>query len=206
VADPFTFRPPSSFGPPQIRLAVIDVALEYAGNLLQAIRAANVPTILVSAPGAPPPAGDPLTQFGGWTADAYASSPEELVRAAAIALELHAMRDGPALHLTYRGSLPPEPSTFLIGTAFPLRDGAALFLGRSRSLAVQLASPHVGRAHALVAALPGPDRRVIAVDLKSGNGTLIKGSRVPVDILLPGDEIAIAGYRFVIEALAEYSA
>jgi pSer/pThr/pTyr-binding forkhead associated (FHA) protein len=95
---------------------------------------------------------------------------------------------------------------FPIGTAFPLREGVACFLGRSRTSTILLGSPHVGRAHALVAALPSGDRRAVVVDLASHNGTYMKGRRTMTDILAPGEEMAIAGYRFVIECLPEYSA
>jgi hypothetical protein len=208
ASDPFTFVPPSSFAPFPIRLAVVDSALDVAPTLLQAIRAANVPTILASgglvSVGGPP--RDPLTHYGAWIADAYVGSPTELVRAVPIVLDPQTKLDGKALHLTYRGSMPPQDVPFPIGTAFPLRPGASVYLGRSRTLNVQLSSPHVGRVHALVAAIPGPDRRAAAVDLKSGNGTYVKGKRVAVEVIAPGDEIAIAGYRFVLEALGNYAA
>ena len=81
-----------------------------------------------------------------------------------------------------------------------------VFVGRSRTLNVQLTSPHVGRVHALISAIPGSERRAAAVDLNSGNGTWVKGKRVAVEMISPGDEIAIAGYRFVLEALGAYAA
>ena len=208
VADPLSFVPPSSFAPSPIRLAVIDSALDAAPNLLQAIRAASVPCILASSPAALPthnPARDPLTHFGAWLADAYIGSPEELVHAVPVVLEIKAPTDGQSLHLTYRGSMPPQEVAFAIGTAFPLREGVALFVGRSRTLAVQLASPHVGRAHALVAAIPGSERRAVAIDLQSHNGIYVKGRRVTLEYLAPGDELAIAGYRFVLEVRRDYA-
>ena len=209
VADPFTFVPPSSFPPSPIRLAVIDSALDVAPNLLQALRAANVPVILATNPRVLPqhnPPRDPLTHYGSWLADAYVGSLDELVYCVPIVLDSRIQREGQALHLTYRGSVPPQEVGFPIGTAFPLREGVALFLGRSRTLAVQLASPHVGRVHALVAALPGNERRALAVDLQSHNGTYVKGRRVTLDFIGPGEELAIAGYRFVVEVLPDYTA
>jgi hypothetical protein len=207
VADPFTFVPPSSFSPSPIRLAVVDSALDVAPNLLQAVRAANVPAVLGTSPRAiPNPNRDPLTHYGGWHADAYISTPEELVHAVPVVLEPQTSQDGKALHLTYRGSIPPMEVGFRIGTAFPLHEGAACYLGRSRSSTINLGSPHVGRQHAMVAAIPSSDRKAVAVDLQSHNGTFIKGRRAPMDIVSPGDEVAIAGYRFVLEALPEYSA
>jgi hypothetical protein len=128
------------------------------------------------------------------------------VHAVPIVLELPSAQEGQALHLTYRGSIPPMEVAFPIGTAFPLHEGAACYLGRSRSSTINLGSPHVGRQHAMVAAVPSSDRKAVVVDLQSHNGTFIKGRRVPMDILSPGDEVAIAGYRFVLEALPEYSA
>ncbi len=208
VANPLTFVPPSSFTPSPIRLAVIDTALDVAPNLLQALFAANVPVILATNPAAHPqhnPPRDPLTYYGAWLAHAYVGSADELVYTVPIVLDLQVPREGEALHLTYRGSVPPQEVDFPIGSAFPLREGVALFIGRSRTLTVQLASPHVGRGHAMVAALPGSERRAIAVDLQSHNGTYMKGRRVTVDTLAPGEELAIAGYRFVIEALPDYT-
>jgi hypothetical protein len=185
----------------------VDSALDVAPNLLQAVRAANVPAILATSQrAAPNPNRDPLTHYGAWIADAYVGSPQELVHAVPLVLELAASPDGTALHLTYRGSIPPMDVAFPIGTAFPLHEGAACYLGRSRSSTINLASPHVGRQHAMVAAVPASDRRAVAVDLMSHNGTFIKGRRVPMEMLAPGDEVAIAGYRFVLEALPEYSA
>src|SRR5262252_6132614 len=82
VADPFTFVPPSSFSPSPIRLAVVDSALDVAPNLLQAVRAANVPTILATSQRvAPNPNRDPLTHYGAWIAEAYVGSPAKLVHA-----------------------------------------------------------------------------------------------------------------------------
>ena len=208
LADPFTFVPPSRFEPATIRLAVVDSILDVAPNLLEILRAAKVPVILATNPRVVPkndPPRDPLTHYGSWLADAYVGSQEELVYAVPIVLDVHVPREGQALHLTYRGSVPPQEVGFPIGTAFPLHEGAALFLGRSRTLAVQLASPHVGRAHALVAALPGNDLRALAVDLQSHNGTYVKGRRVTLDFIGPGEELAIGGYRFVVEALPDYA-
>jgi FHA domain len=207
VADPFSFVPPSQFAPSPIRLAVVDSALDVAPSLLQAVRAAGVPAILATSARAPvDPNRDPLTHYGSWLADAYVGTPEELVNAVPIVLEPQTNQDGKALHLTYRGSIPPMDVSFPIGTAFPLHEGAACFLGRSRSSTVNLASPHVGRQHALVAAIPSSESKAVCVDLQSHNGTFIRGRRVPMDILSPGDEMAIAGYRFVLEALPDYSA
>jgi hypothetical protein len=207
VADPFSFVPPSSLAPSPIRLAVIDSALDVAPSLLQAIRNARVPAVLGTNPrAAPNPNRDPLTHYGGWIADAYISTTDELVHAVPIVLEPQTSQDGMALHLTYRGSIPPMEVGFPIGTAFPLHEGSATYIGRSRSSTINLGSPHVGRQHAMVAAMPAGDRKAVAVDLQSHNGTFIRGRRVPMDILSPGDEIAIAGYRFVLEALPEYSA
>ena len=207
VADPFSFVPPSTYSPSPLRLAVVDSALDVAPNLLQAIRGAKVPAILAtSVRGPADPNRDPLTHYGSWFADAYIGTPEELVNAVPIVLEPQTNQDGKALHLTYRGSIPPMEITFPIGTAFPLHEGAACYLGRSRSSTIHLGSPHVGRQHALVAAIPSSERRAVAVDLQSHNGTFIRGRRAPMDILSPGDEMAIAGYRFVLEALPDYSA
>lgn len=207
VADPFTFVPPSSFQPSPIKLAVVDSALDVAPNLLQAVRAAHVPTILGTSPRAiPDPNRDPLTHYGAWIADAYIGSAEELVHAVPIVLDPQMSPEGRALHLTYRGSVPPMEVAFPIGTAFPLREGLTCFLGRSRTSTIMLSSPHVGRSHALVATVPGGEKRVVAVDLQSHNGTFMKGRRVSMEMLSPGDEIAIAGYRFVVECLPEYSA
>jgi hypothetical protein len=207
VADPFSFVPPSSFSPSPIRLAVVDSSLDVAPNLLEALRAANVPAVLATnASVATTLDRDPLTHYGTWRADAYVGSAEELVQAVPLVLEPPTSADGAALHLTFRGSIPPMEVEFPIGTAFPLREGAACFVGRSRSSTIHLASPHVGRQHAMVAAVPSSDRKAVAVDLQSHNGTYIKGRRMPLDMLSPGDEIAIAGYRFVLEALPEYSA
>jgi len=207
VADPFSFVPPASLGHSPFRLAVVDSALDAAPNLLHAVRSAYIPAILATSARAPAnPNRDPLTHYGAWIADAYVGTPAELVNAVPIVLEPQTNQEGQALHLTYRGSIPPMEVAFPIGTAFPQHEGGACDLGRSRSSTINLASPHVGRQHALVAAIPSSERKAVCVDLQSHNGTFVKGRRVPMDIIAPGDEIAIAGYRFVLEALPDYSA
>ena len=205
--DPFTFVPPPPHGPPPIKLLVVDSALDIAPNLLQVARASRIPVVLATSPHvAPNPSRDPLTHYGAWIADAYVGGGEELVHAVPIVLDPQTSPDGMALHLTYRGAIPPMDVAFPIGTAFPLREGVACFLGRSRASTIMLSSPHVGRMHALVAAIPGGERRAVAVDLQSHNGTFLKGRRVASEVLAPGDEVAIAGYRFVLECLPDYSA
>ncbi len=208
LADPFTFVPPSpGHGPRPIKCVVIDTALDITPNLLQAVRGAGIPAILATSPHIPQnPNRDPLTHYGTWIADAYVGSAEELVHAVPIVLDTNTSPDGAALHLTYRGSIPPMEAAFPIGTAFPLREGAACFIGRSRASTVMLGSPHVGRMHAMIAAIPGGEKRAAMMDLQSHNGSYVKGQRVGGDVLSPGDELAIAGYRFVLECLPSYSA
>jgi pSer/pThr/pTyr-binding forkhead associated (FHA) protein len=58
----------------------------------------------------------------------------------------------------------------------------------------------------MVSALPGTDGRAIVCDLSSTNGTFVRGKQVLADFMVPGDELYIAGYRFVLEALTAYSA
>lgn len=208
LADPFTFVPPApSHGPRPIKLVVIDSALDVAPNILQATRANGIPAVLATSAGVPQnPNRDPLTHYGTWLADAYIGSAEELVHAIPIVLDTQTDPNGQALHLTYRGSIPPMEVAFPIGTAFPLHEGASCFLGRSRTSTIMLGSPHVGRSHALIAAVPGGERRCAVMDLQSHNGTYVKGRRVGGDVISPGDEVAIAGYRFVLECLPSYSA
>ncbi len=208
LADPFTFVPPApGQGPRAIKLVVVDSALDIAPQLLGTLRAAGVPVVLATNPHLPQnPHRDPLTHYGTWLADAYVASAEELVHAVPIVLDTGSSPTGAALHLTYRGAIPPMEVAFPIGTAFPLREGVACFIGRSRASTVMLGSPHVGRMHALLATIPGDESRVAVMDLQSHNGTHVKGRRVGGDVMSPGDELAIAGYRFVVECLPSYSA
>jgi hypothetical protein len=190
-----------------MRIVVVDSALDIAPHLLRSVRAQSIPTILATDPLAlVHETRDPLTHYGSWQADAYVGTPDELLQAVPIVIETKVSSSGTALHLVYRGSIPPMEVGFPIGTAFPLHEGATTFLGRSRTSTILLASPHVGRTHALVAAIPGGEPRAVAVDLASHNGTYMKARRTPTDVLVPGDELAIAGYRFVLEALPGYSA
>ena len=207
--NPETFDAPRiTNGAGGVRAIVIDAELEEAQSLLAVMRLARVPTVLVTTSDAAKRIGedpDALTRYVEWMVDAYANDETELLPALALAMEPFES-NGECLHLTFRGSLPAAEVDFPFGTAFPLRRGAAVYIGRSRSTPLQLASPHVGRAHALVSALPGNEPRAVVCDLSSTNGTFVRGKRVIADYLSPGDELYVAGYRFVLEALTAYSA
>src|SRR5687768_17303667 len=84
------------------------------------------------------------------------------------------------------------------GTRAELTPGHALAIGSGRTsdLAFRITSPMVGRAHALVALLPGTDRRAVVCDLNTTHGTWVKDERVSVAIVSPGEEICIAN-RFL---------
>jgi hypothetical protein len=129
-------------------------------------------------------------------ADAYASDEETL--ALAIAFAAHERRDDRArgpLRLTYLGSLgeyrPPRSPP--IGGAVNV--GSELFAGRMEDCGICLRQgPHsdqntVARRHARFERIPSGVR---VTDLRSTNGTWVRGARVEVAEALPGEEIAIA--------------
>ena len=190
------------------RGVIVDVEVATAQAITAALRMAKIPVILAVADDAREKIEalpDALTLFVDWLADGYACGDDQLLPAVALALEpLEA--SGECLHLTFRGTLPPAEVQFPLGTAFPLHRAEAVFVGRSRSTPLQLASPHVGRAHAVVAALPGNDLRAVVSDLMSTNGTFVRGTRALSELIAAGDELYIAGYRFVVEVLPTFSA
>ena len=209
VEDPATYAPESvTRAAGAARGVVIDVDLPSAPATTAALRQAKIPVILMVGDDARARIEahpDALTMFVDWLADAYAVGDEQILPAVALALEpLEAT--GECLHLTFRGTLPPAEVQFPLGTAFPLHRGEAVFVGRSRSTPLQLASPHVGRAHAVVASLPGNDLRAVVSDLSSTNGTFVRGTRALSELIAAGDELYVAGYRFVVEVLPAFSA
>jgi MoxR-like ATPase len=69
-------------------------------------------------------------------------------------------------------------------------------IGRNPSCQIRLAHERVSRDHAQIE--PTPDGFVVT-DLNSGNGTLVNGNRIQRKLLVPGDEISIAGVSLVFE-------
>ncbi|MFP5372250.1 MAG: FHA domain-containing protein, partial [Actinomycetes bacterium] len=75
----------------------------------------------------------------------------------------------------------------LAGQSFPITD-RPLTLGRAPSNDIVLADPAASRVHAELRQEAGG---CVLKDLGSGNGTFVKGERVTVARLQPGDEITI---------------
>jgi hypothetical protein len=208
VEDPAKYAPDAAAAAGAARAVVVDVDAPPAQAITAALRQAKIPVILMVGDDAKArieALPDALTVYVEWLADAYACGDDQLLPAVGLALEpLEA--SGECLHLTFRGTLPPAEVQFPLGTAFPLHRSEAVFVGRSRSTPLQLASPHVGRAHAVVAALPGNDLRAVVSDLSSTNGTFVRGQRALSELIAAGDELYVAGYRFVVEVLPTFSA
>jgi hypothetical protein len=67
-------------------------------------------------------------------------------------------------------------------------------IGRRLENDIVLQDPHVSRAHARIRYMQG---RYILSDLDSRAGTLVNGQAIREQVLRPGDQISIAGNRFV---------
>ena len=79
------------------------------------------------------------------------------------------------------------------GRLFPLEEGDALSVGRSRSAAVCLRDPSVSRLHCRV----GVDRnKILVADFDSECGTFVNGQRVMSHELQPGDVLRIGQTHF----------
>lgn len=75
-------------------------------------------------------------------------------------------------------------------------DKPILLVGRHRDCDVRLKSSKVSRRHCCIAQV---HHYVIARDLASTNGIRINGVRVKEGLLLPGDELAIANIRYLVQ-------
>jgi hypothetical protein len=193
VEDPAKYAPDAAAAAGAARAVVVDVDAPPAQAITAALRQAKIPVILMVGDDAKArieALPDALTVYVEWLADAYACGDDQLLPAVGLALE----------------PLEASEVQFPLGTAFPLHRSEAVFVGRSRSTPLQLASPHVGRAHAVVAALPGNDLRAVVSDLSSTNGTFVRGQRALSELIAAGDELYVAGYRFVVEVLPTFSA
>src|SRR4051812_43920344 len=82
-----------------------------------------------------------------------------------------------------------DAAAFALGTQ-------GLVLGRQEDCEVVLASPYVSRRHARIVAR---DRAWWLMDLGSTHGTFVNGSRVSEKMLMRGDEVRIADYRFLFD-------
>jgi predicted component of type VI protein secretion system len=80
----------------------------------------------------------------------------------------------------------------------PIRlDRVLVVVGRYPNCDARLVSPQVSRWHCCLTEVDG---EVWVRDLGSTNGTRIDGQRVSSGRLRPGDELAIAHYRYRLEA------
>ena len=109
--DPTTYEPLGALNTTRdVKAVVLDAELPGAQPLTAALRLAKVPAILMVADEARArieEAPDALTHYVEWLADAYACGEDQLLPAVALALEpLEA--SGECLHLTFRGTLPPQ--------------------------------------------------------------------------------------------------
>ena len=87
----------------------------------------------------------------------------------------------------------------LVATSGPMRGEAypiagRTLIGRDGECDIQVVDRHASRRHACVLELD--DGTVLLRDLKSQNGTLLRGERVKEAVLEPGDEIGIGASRF----------
>jgi hypothetical protein len=132
----------------------------------------------------------------GLRADAYASDERSLALAIAFCKrEKREERTAGPLRLTYLGSLgetrPPRSPP--IGGSVPLSD--SFFVGRMEDCAICLRQgAHsdqntVARRHARFERTASGAR---VTDLRSTNGTWVRGARIEVADVVPGEEVAIA--------------
>jgi pSer/pThr/pTyr-binding forkhead associated (FHA) protein len=85
-----------------------------------------------------------------------------------------------------------DPSTLRVGDSFRLLPGSAITLGRSELCEITVDDDALSRAHALVSFVPGPDTKLVLVDLKSQNGTWVGGRGAPVQHIEPGAVFSLA--------------
>jgi pSer/pThr/pTyr-binding forkhead associated (FHA) protein len=78
-------------------------------------------------------------------------------------------------------------------------------IGRRPENDIVLQDPHVSRTHARIRFKQG---RYVLTDLDSKAGTLVNGRPIQEHVLRPGDQIGIAGKRFVfrVEAVEQEAA
>jgi len=139
---------------------------------------------------------DGAYDYVGLRADAYASDRVTLASALDfVKNERRAQRSDGALRLTYLGSLGEEkpPDGPPIGGSIPLED--TVMVGRQPSCAICLRQgAHsdentVARLHCRIERTTHGAK---VTDLKSTNGTWLRGKRIEVALAEPGDEIAVA--------------
>ena len=94
-----------------------------------------------------------------------------------------------------------EPGDLRVGDSFRLLPGAAITFGRSPLCEITIPSDALSRAHAIISFAPGKDVGFVLVDLRSRNGTWVKGRSAPVHHLTPGAEFTLAqAFRFRCQA------
>lgn len=97
----------------------------------------------------------------------------------------------------------PEPRSLRVGDSFRLLPGAAITLGRSELCEITVDTEQLSRAHALISFVPGPEPKLMLVDLLSRNGTWVEGNGAPAQSLDPGAVFSLAqAYRFRVQAVS----
>ena len=85
------------------------------------------------------------------------------------------------------------------GDVFPV--AGRTLIGRDGECDIQVVDRHASRRHACVLELD--DGSTLLRDLKSQNGTLLRGEPIKEAVLEPGDEIEVGGCRFELRIMDE---
>jgi pSer/pThr/pTyr-binding forkhead associated (FHA) protein len=102
------------------------------------------------------------------------------------------------LRIVYVG--PETAGALAPGDAREIAPGRVVSIGRGDSNDFVLPPPLVARAHAIVCLVPGADKRAVVCDLTTTNGTRVRGEKIAVAYLEPGEELLLADrFRFRIE-------